>query len=255
MTLFLGFLAGTTAWAQEPEAQTETLPKWHYNLHGTTSGRITTGTFRQLVLANQAEIEFSSRRWHFSNLATYRLNKTNGFSIENDWYELATTSCYVKGEKLFPTGFYSFDNNLVFRVDSRHLGGLGLSTQKKWAHGFSRLDLGAGYESTLFNGTEFENSDLIGSKREKTLVMMRILHRHQLLKGKIIFSNMIFYRHSLKEKQDFFLRIAPSLSLKITKGLSVSANYIFRFENVHLSALSDTNSLLAFGFAYQFQTL
>jgi len=225
--------------------------KWSYEVNLSASGRLITGTFDQFVFSPRLDVEVASKRWQLENTTNYHYNSTNGQTIEDNWFELLTLSYFVRGDKLFPMAFYNYENNLMFRVKSRHLGGLGLSTQNKWKRGFARLDLGAGYENTVFNGENFENSGLVGSQREKELFMFRVVHQHQMLGGRMAFSNVIFYRHSLKESQDFFIRMAPGATFKIAKGLSASINYIYRFEKVHLKNLSDTNTALVFGLSYK----
>ncbi len=228
--------------------------KWNYEINLNASGRLITGTFNQFIFSPKLDLDLHSKHWSISNTTHYHFNQTNGHKIEDNWYELFILSYFVKGDKLFPTAFYNYENNLMFRVDSRHLAGLGLSSQKKWNQNFIRMDLGAGYENANFNGAEFENSNLTSNHRDKNLLMFRLVHQYQFWANRISFSNMVFYRHSLKEGQDFFIRAAASLSFKVAKGLSTSIAYLYRFENVYLKRLSSTNTILIFGVIYKVKT-
>ncbi len=215
------------------------------------SGRFITGTFSQTIFCPKLDIDLGSKRWHFTNLTHYHFNENNGRKIEDNWYQLMVISYFAKEDKLFPTAFHNYKDNLMFRVKSRHLAGLGVSMQKRWVHSFVRLDFGAGYENTLFNGTEFKNSNIVGSQRDKELLMIRLVHQHQFWENRITFSNMVFYRHSLSEGQDFFIRAAPNLSFRVVKSLSISIAYIYRFESVYLENLSSVNTALVFGLVYK----
>ncbi len=243
------------AFGQETAEPSSDSTKWKYQIDLNVSGRLLTGTFNQFIFSPRFDFDIHSKRWHINNITHYHFNETNKKVIEDNWYQMLTISYFVKGNKLFPTAFYNFENNLMFRVNSRHLAGLGLSTQKRWKQNFVQFDIGAGYENTLFNGTDFENSAIAGSRRDKELLMFRLVQQHQFWQNRITFSNVIFYRHSLSEGQDFFIRAAPTLSFKVAKGFSTSVSYVYRFENVYLKNLSNTNTALVFGLIYKIKNI
>lgn len=219
----------------------------HYDLQFNISGRRIRGTFQQFVYANKLDFRLENKHWAVHNSTSYRYNETNGQTIENNWYHLTSVSYFIKNKALFPTVFYHFDNNLMFRVNERNLFGGGLSSIKRWAGQYIRLDVGAGYDITNYNGDEFENTTQLGAVRKRRVLILRLLNEHKLFKGKVILSNDFFYRHSLEENTDYYFWIAPKLALRVFKNLSISARYEYRLENVHLSALSNFNTTILYG--------
>ncbi|OJJ19480.1 hypothetical protein BKI52_21980 [marine bacterium AO1-C] len=221
-----------------------------YNLKLNISGRRIRGTFNQNVLATKLDFRLENKRWSLYNSTSYRYNETNGTTIEDNWYHLTSASYHVKGLILFPTAFYHYDNNLMFRLNSRQLFGGALSIKKRWKGQYLRLDAGAGYDITNYNGAQFENTQWVGSERKRRVMIVHFVHEHKFFKGKLTFFNDFFYRHSLEEQTDYFYWIAPRLSVRVFKGLSASISYEYRLENVHLINLSSDNTTLLYGLTF-----
>lgn len=220
-----------------------------YDFSINVSGRHLAGQFDQFVFSTRVDAQVSTAKWLLNNSTTYRYNQTGGLVIENNWYQL-TSLIYAPTRKFSPIAFYHFDNSLLFRVEQRHLFGAGVGTGKKGSNHNVRIDLGLGYDHTSYNGNRFENTPDTGTIRNRSLAIARIAHQHHLFKGKLTFSNDVFYRHSLEEGSDFMVLARPQLLVEIIKHLRISSSFEYRFENVHLSALSAYNTTLLFGLSY-----
>ncbi|HMO40173.1 MAG TPA: DUF481 domain-containing protein [Saprospiraceae bacterium] len=218
--------------------------KWHL------TGRVLTGTFEQFVFNSNLDFKIETHRWEIHNATFYRYNQTGNTKIEDNWYQLVSLSYFINNKKFFPSGFYHYDNNLMFRVNNRHLFGAGAGTIIQRKKHFIRLDGGFGYDKTIYNGNTFENSNRIGAIRERPLVVGRLVQEHSILNNKLLISNTVFYRHSLEETADYLVILSPKVMLKIIKHLSVNLSYEYRFEKVHLVGLEETNSLLSFGITF-----
>ncbi len=116
----LSFLFSSSLKGQTEDPQNQ---KWESEIRWNNSGRLITGTFNQFVFSSHLETVFTSAKWNIENSLTYRYNQTNNHPIENNWYELLVVSYFLKSQRLFPTVFYHYDNNLMFRVNSRHSTG------------------------------------------------------------------------------------------------------------------------------------
>ena len=144
--------------------------------------------------------------------------------------------------------FSHFDNNLIYRVKSRHNYGIGVGSElDKGNMKLSLLGAIAQGNST-FNGSEFVNSDRDFSNRKNGLLLFRVDNGYSIANKKINFSYQLFYFQSLKERADYIIRFNPRISFKVVKGLSIYVVYDYRFENVHLEALSNYNDIVLFGF-------
>ncbi len=240
---FLGmFLVSFPSYGQ---SQKDTL---QYKVDLNFSGRRISGTFSQVVLGGGFKVDLLYNNWHLENNTAYRYNKTNTRLIEDNWYDLVTLKYYPNGnKKLYPGVFSHFDNNLIYRVKSRHNYGIGLgSVLDKGAMKLALLGAIAKGNST-FNGAEFVNSERDFANRKNGLFLFRVDNGYAIAKKKINFSYQLFYFQSLKERTDYTIRLNSRISFKIFKGLSCYVVYDYRFENVHLASLSNYNDIILFG--------
>ena len=223
-----------------------------YKLDLNFSGRRISGTFNQVVAGGGFNASFLYKKWHLENKITYRYNKTNTRLLEDNWYDLVSLKYYPNGKrKLYPGVFYHFDNNLMFRVNQRHQYGVGLGSElDKGAMKLSLLAAVANEES-IFNGSEFVNSERDFSIRKNGLFLFKINNGYGIAKKKINFSYQLFYFQSLKESADYDIWLTPRISFKVLKGLSFHVVYDYRFENVHLEPLSNYNDVVLFGFNWR----
>jgi len=228
------------------QSQKDTL---QYKVDLNFSGRRISGTFSQVVVGGGFNLDLLYNNWHLENKTTYRYNKTNTNLIEDNWYDLITLKYYPNGQKkLYPGVFSHFDNNLIYRVKSRHNYGIGLgSVLDKGVMKLSLLAAIAKGNST-YNGSEFVNSERDFSNRKNGLFLFSVNNGYAIAKKKINFSYQFFYFQSLIESSDYIIRFNPRISFKVIKGLSFYVVYDYRFENVHLESLSNYNDIVLFGF-------
>jgi len=232
---------------------TENTPSTKYEVGFNLSGRYLSGTFTQTVVSAALTGTVEHEKWHISNNLTYRYNITNGLNIQNDWYNLFMVNYFIGDQdRIFPGVFYHYDNNLIFRVNSRHRYGVGFgSIWDDWKNVYLRVDAAIGHENAHFNGDMFANSDRDMAQRNTGLFFLRIINNYTLLEKKLSFSYRLFYMHSTKEAADYDIWILPKLSFRLIKNLSVSLSYDYRFENTHLEVLSPYNDILVFGLTYK----
>lgn len=232
---------------------TENPPSTKYEVGFNLSGRYLSGTFTQTVFSAALNGDVENEKWHISNNLTYRYNITNGINIQNDWYNLFMANYFIGEQRhIFPGVFYHYDNNLIFRVNSRHRYGVGFgSIWDDWKNVYIRLDAGIGREHANFNGDMFANSDRDMPQRNSGLFLVRLINNFTLMEKKISFSYRLYYMQATKEAADYDIWILPKLSFRVVKNLSVSLSYDYRFENTHLEVLSPYNDMLLFGLTYK----
>ena len=151
------------------QSQKDTL---QYQIDLNLSGRRISGTFSQVVIRGGFNVDLLYKNWHLENATTYRYNQTNTVLIEDNWHDLVTLKYYPKGNrKLYPGVFSYFDNNLIYRIKSRHNYGVGLGSEiKKGTVNISLLGAIASGNST-YNGSEFVNSNRDFSTRKNGLLL------------------------------------------------------------------------------------
>ena len=239
------FFIGLVSFPSFGQSQKDSL---QYKLDFNFSGRRISGTFSQVVAGGGLRADLFYKNWHFENNTTYRFNKTNERLIEDNWYDLATLKYYPAGKKkLYPGLFYHFDNNLIYRVESRHQYGIGVGSVMD--KGIMKLSvLGAvANENSTYVGSEFVNSDLDFSNRKNGLFLFRLDNGFAVAKKKINLFYQLFYFQSFKEISDYDIRFNGRVSFKVLKDLSLFVVYDYRFENVHLEFLSNYNDIILFG--------
>ena len=104
--------------------------------------------------------------------------------------------------------------------------------------------------SILQDGNNFENTPSTNPRREKPLAFIRLVHTHTFSNNKFSLDNLLVYRQSLIEAADYYLLIRPKVSLNLLKTLSLNLSYEYRYEHVHLSDLSPTNTIFLAGLTY-----
>jgi len=239
-----------TLYAQVAQEDSTATSPFTYTIQGNLVGSRLSGTFNQLAIAPSADVRLEVGKWHFHNALSYRYNQFNGLLIESNWRELITVGYYPRSPRLFPFAFYTFDTHLIFQINRRHSGGLGIGSTQEWKGQRITLGVGAGFDNTIYNGDTFENSPAVNSLRERNLFIVRLLQTHPLLDGKMTITNDTFYSHSLRERSDYVIIISPKLSWNIYKGLALTGSFQYRLENVHLTALTRVNTVTAIGLSY-----
>ncbi|MEL6676708.1 MAG: DUF481 domain-containing protein [Bacteroidota bacterium] len=220
-----------------------------YSLAMKFSGNRSTGIFSRNVFLASTEAHFQTQQWRLYNSLSYRYSNINGLLFENNLYELLTLIFYPNQRKSwFPLAFYHYDNNLLFQVNSRHRGGVGLgSVVLRQDQVFLEAAVGIGYEATEYNGTVFINSELEEAIRENGLAIFRLNLDLSFLEKRLVLHTTLLHMHSLKESQDYELWVRPSLIYRISSHISLSVNYDYRYERVHLEGLPPANDILLYG--------
>ena len=242
--LILGLFMSTSAYGQSR------LDSADYNIQLKISGSRSSGIFNRNAFAFGAEKHLHQGKWTFHNSLSYRYTTFSGIQLENNWYDLFSVFFYPTEQKNgYFLAFYHYDNNLLFRVNNRHRLGAGLGSELiKNDHVFLRLGGGFGYESTLYNGEMFTNSELDFALRQNGLFLFQMNNDYTLLEKRLILKLNVFYMQSLKETTDFDIWFRPSLVYQISKRISVFVNYDYRYEHVHLEELPAANDILIYGF-------
>lgn len=227
-----------------------------YNLDFHLSGRKISGTFDQLVVGGGLNVNALYSNWHVQNNLTYRFNETNTKLIENNWYNLLTIKYYPNGKRiLYPGLFYHYDNNIIYRVNSRHHYGMGIGAEIGKGENKLKLLAAIANEHSSFNGSAFVNSSSDSPDRRNGLFLFKVNHGHSIVQNKIAFAYQLFYFQSLKEKADYDIWFNLRLDFTIWKRMSVHILYDYRFENVHLASLSNYNDIMLFGVNFTIDNL
>ena len=90
------------------------------------------------------------------------------------------------------------------------------------------------------------------ARRENGLFIFRVNNDYHLFKSRVIVKILGMYMQSFKEASDFDIWLIPSVSFRLNNSFSFFVNYDYRFENVHLEAISPSNDILVAGLTLTF---
>lgn len=220
-----------------------------YKLSMDVSGARSSGSFARTAIGLGGDLVMQKGKWEFHENASYRYNNTNGRKLLDDWLSQATLIYHTEGTwNWFPIAIHQFENNIIYRVNRRNRFGLGLGAYPLDKNGYLlRMSSGWFYENEEYNGDTFINSNLVSSKRENSNLWFHVKSQIPLGKTKGLIGIDLWYFQSLKENEDYTLRIQPSIKMRINTHFSFLVKYDYRFENVYLESLVSSNDILLFG--------
>jgi len=224
-----------------------------YSLGIDVSGARSTGIFSRTSFRVGVHLHLTHGRLEFNNDLSYQFNNTNGLKLLDDWRNVTSLQYHLGGAwNWFPIVLHLYENNIIYRVDRRNQLGVGIGGYPLDKNGYQiRFTTGYFYENETYNGDTFINSELIDPQRINNNVWLHLTTKIPIAK-RGSFNIDFWYFQSFKESEDYALSILPKLQMKINEHFSFMVRYDWRFENVFLEPLVDTNDLLLFGLNVKF---
>jgi len=154
----IGLLFYFNASAQENRPDT-----LRYKMGLDLTGTRATGVFSTTTIRVGTNVNLENKKWTFNNSLSYQFNNINGLTIRDNWLEVAYIQYHLGGKwNWFPLALYQFETNVIYQVKDRHRFGTGIGAYPLDKNGYSiRFTTGWFYESELYGGDRFVNSDLI----------------------------------------------------------------------------------------------
>ncbi len=176
----------------------------------------------------------------------------SGFKADND-INSRNYLYYKPQNRLYPFAMAFVQTNFRLKIDSRFFTGVGLTYQLIRKHNHSlKLSGSVVYEEThfsknLFNETYYNGSNLIAIWRP-TIYLAGI---HKFSNDRVKFHYSTYWQYGIADVQNQRFQAETGIDFKLWKGLSVTAQYLFIFEQVVPEKILQKDGILTFGLAYQ----
>lgn len=164
---------------------------------------------------------------------------------------------YKPQNRLYPFAMAFVQTNFRLKIDNRFFTGAGLTYQliRTQKH-IIKLSGSVVYEETrfsknIFNETYYNGKNLIAIWRP-TVYMAGI---HKFSDGKVKFNYSTYWQYGIDQVQNQRLQAEAGLDFKIWKGLSITGQYLFLFEQVVPEKILQRDGILTFGLVYQFSKI
>ncbi|MFN3301083.1 MAG: DUF481 domain-containing protein [Sediminibacterium sp.] len=177
----------------------------------------------------------------------------SGFKADND-INSRNYLYYKPQNRLYPFAMAFVQTNFRLKIDSRFFTGAGLTYQIIRENNHSlKLSGSVVYEETrfskiLFNESYYNDKNLIAIWRP-TLYIAGI---HKFSEGKVKFNYSAYWQYGIDQVQNQRLQAEIGLDFKLWKGLSITGQYLFLFEQVVPEKILQKDGILTFGLVYQF---
>lgn len=216
-----------------------------YQIDVQIGGQRKTGVFSQRSLRITASNQFERGNLFLQNVSAYTYTNVNSNTIADDW-DFRSILMYRSNSnaRVLPAIAHNFHSNVLYRIvnSNRVIAGIRTIPFKKIPN-FTFL-LGAGYERSNYAGEIFLNSPYISDQRSFAVGFANLSGKHTLGKHKIHFQYNLSFVQSMREVKDYFLWLTAGISIPIGKTFGIGMNYDFRYRNVHLGEIPQTNDLL-----------
>jgi len=252
-TIFL-FMSINQVNAQQTNIQETRADSLSWKIKFDIGGNRSTGFFSRLGFRGDLGIDFEYGRWELHNNLNYLYTDVNGFTLMDNWLNIVYLGYYLGSDwRLSALALHYFETNLIYRVESRHRTGVGIrAIPYKKDGGLIRFTTGVFYEDEQYNGDLFLNSELQDNQRTNPSTWFHGTATAPLISKMSSITLDFWYFQSFDEREDFALTISPMVQLKLGSHFTFFAKYDWRFENVYLESLTDTNDNLVFGFGANF---
>jgi hypothetical protein len=117
-----------------------------------------------------------------------------------------------------------------------------------------KVSLSGVYENTDFAKTTFNESQYNGNQSIQTWrSTFWLFGRHQLANRKLIFHYDFYAQPSVEQSDNLRWQAEVGLDIPLWKGVSFSSNFIYTYESIVTEKQKSQDSILTFGFSYQFK--
>lgn len=235
--------------AQAQLNESDTL-RWQYNLGA--AGSWQSGNLDALALRGKAECSLApSPRWAVKTQHTYRYQEFYGRRVDHDY---AGRHFLYLGQqrRVYPFALAFVSTSLRRQIDWRYFTGAGATWQALRQPGhWLKAALAAVYEETRFASADFNYPEYADDDRIETWrATVWLSGQHQLGRtpGRLYYE--AYVQPSWQQAYNFRWQAEAGLEIRIWRGLSLTANYLFTHENVVVRSVKSDDGLLTFGLAY-----
>jgi hypothetical protein len=219
------------------------------------SGNWQTGNVEMLAWRSKADVSFAPlRKVVFKSQNSYLYQEF--FKRQADEDIFSRNFLYLNPQaKVYPFAIAFLSTNFRREIDFRYFVGLGLTWQvMRHQKHLLKVSLSGVYENTDFAKTTFNESQYNGNQSIQTWrSTFWLFGRHQLANRKLIFHYDFYAQPSVEQSDNLRWQAEVGLDIPLWKGVSFSSNFIYTYESIVTEKQKSQDSILTFGFSYQFK--
>ena len=222
-----------------------------YQLRATLTGNFQSGNVNLTVVRSKLDFTFSPHRdWVFK---TQNSSLYQSFAAKADNDIFSRNYLYFKAKNtIYPFGIAYISTNYRRKIDSRFFVGAGATWRiVKNENTSLKLSAGTVYESTRFNGSDFNFAEYKGSNEINVWrgTFYSSFSSFILEKRLRIFYEA-FWQPAFDNRNNYRTEVDFGLEFPVYKGLSFNVLYGFSHENVVTLKEKQDDRILTFGVGY-----
>ncbi len=206
-------------------------------------GRWQTGNLDQIGINPNSRFKIYNSKLNSDVLATYQLLKVNGFTAVSDLW-IGSISRLNAHKKIYPMVSANFGFAESYRINSSIVMGAGAGINMIKASPFRYFQINgyAGYLDFKFEDTKAHTAAMIGTSMQSSLPIGE----------RMKFSWELHTYHSLSNDEFWGLNNIVILYVEVFRNIFVTLNHQTIYNNQNIESIKNTNTLMLFGFQFQF---
>ncbi|MEL7004129.1 MAG: DUF481 domain-containing protein, partial [Bacteroidota bacterium] len=180
---------------------------------------------------------------------------SDGEVLNRNWDALLFYKRYFNEQKKwYPFFVTDLQTNLGYELEFRLGYGGGLTYKPLIKNSGNQLSfsMASVYYRNRYTESVFTNSDRIGTQRNMLRLVLHYVQSAKLIEDKLILKTNGWFLQSTEESADYILKLSFSFEFKLTKILSLTAEYRIIHENVTLESLDNRQQFISTGIKADF---
>lgn len=252
IAFFAFLIASNSAKAQLNESDTA-----RFQIRLGVNGIRQTGNVDLGILRNKLDMVVQiSPSFAFKTQNNSLYQEFSGFKADNDIN--SRNYIYFKPQRRFyPFAMGYIQTNFRLKINSRFFTGVGVSVQaiRKSNHSL-KFSTSMVYEETRFSKSTFNNQDYNGRNLIaiwRPTIYITGIHKFLNEKVKIFYS--AYWQYGINKSQNQRVLAELGLDFRVWKGFSLTAQYLYQYEQVVQEKILQNDGIFTIGLAYQLQVL
>ncbi len=223
------------------------------------TGNWQTGNILILTQRGKADFlysPFKNRNIVFKSQNTYLYQEIKNIKVD-DFLNSRNFIYFNPHKRIYPFLRLYISENFRLAIDFRYLLGAGITWQviKKPTH-LVKLSGSLAYEQTDFSKNTYNESLYNGFDHiNTTRAIMRLYGKHDILPKKLNFHYDVYIQPSVEWADNYRGSAEFGLDIPMWKGLNFTTSYVYGYENIVVTGVKQEDTILTFGFSYNYKKL
>ncbi|MBL4708235.1 MAG: DUF481 domain-containing protein [Flavobacteriales bacterium] len=207
-------------------------------------GRLQTGNLNQFAINPNAKLGISKDKFNTEFQADYQYLNINDFVVKSDFWSSGIYQ-HRPNRRMYPMAIARYGFSKSYRINQSILSGIGagVNIRKKSPTDLIQLNAFTGYMNIEFEN-DIKHISIVGGLLIKMM--------HSISKRIHVLWDLNSY-HSSTDNQFWGLYNLVMIQYKIHKNIALNLSYNSTHNNKTIVGMKKTNTLMLFGFNYQYK--